>query len=136
MSLPDRALSNVDLKKAVKGLKIKKFRGVFMKDALPKKPLKYECGILNLDSSSGSGTHWECWIKRGKSSVTFDSYGLNPPTELANYLKDSNTYNNTAQVQKNGHACGHFCLFVLKATSDCNERNLLQVTQSSINKLF
>jgi len=107
-----------------------------MRDTLPKKPWKDECGILNLDSSDGQGSHWLTWIKRGKSSVTFDSYGLNPPTELANYLKGSNTYNNTAQVQKNGHACGHFCLFVLKATSGCNERNLLQVTQSAINKLF
>jgi len=58
MSLPIRALSNYDIEKAVKDLKIKKFRGVFMRDTLPKKPLKDECGMLNINSSSRSGTHW------------------------------------------------------------------------------
>jgi hypothetical protein len=41
-------LSNFDILKLVKYLKIKNFRGVFMKEALPQKINKIECGIINL----------------------------------------------------------------------------------------
>ena len=43
---------------AAKRLTVNEFRGVFLRDTLPtttKKKLN-ECGILNLDSSSGDGT--------------------------------------------------------------------------------
>ena len=135
MSLPDRALSNYDIEKAVKDLKIKKFRGCFMRDTLPKKPLKNECLVLNLDDSSGPGNHWLCLVKRGNAKVYFDSYGISPPPEVTAYL-GKDVYYNSTQVQKAGYACAHFCLYILRATNDCNESNLLQVAQSSINKLF
>ena len=32
--------------------------GVFLRDTLPTKTKLKECGILNLDSLSGDGTHW------------------------------------------------------------------------------
>ena len=40
-----------------KWIKIKNFRGVFMRDTLPSKINKVECGILNLDVSKNNGTH-------------------------------------------------------------------------------
>ena len=46
-----------------------------------------ECGVLNLDSSSGDGTHWVTWFKKGKQKFYFDSYGVQPPSELIDYLK-------------------------------------------------
>ena len=46
-----------------------------------------ECGILNLDSSSGEGTHWVMWFKKGMDKFYFDSYGVQPPSELIAYLK-------------------------------------------------
>ena len=46
-----------------------------------------ECGILNLDSSSGDGSHWVMWFKKGKKKFYFDSYGVQPPSELIAYLK-------------------------------------------------
>ncbi len=36
-----------------------------MKDSLPKNPLLNESGIVNVDVSSGSGTHWVCYHKIG-----------------------------------------------------------------------
>ena len=39
-----------------------------------------ECGILNLDSSSGDGTYWVMWLKKGKDKFYFDSYGVQPPS--------------------------------------------------------
>ena len=73
-----------------------------------------ECGILNLDSSSGDGTHWVMWFKRGKEKFYFDSYGVQPPSELIAYLKSPIFYN-SERVQRNGEMfCGHLCLFTLK----------------------
>ena len=40
------------------------FRRVFLRDTLPKKAKLNECGILNLDSSSGDGTHWVVWLTK------------------------------------------------------------------------
>ena len=51
-------MSNFDLIDAAKSLSFKNFRGVFMRDQLPKIPNEVETGIINLDNSSGSGTHW------------------------------------------------------------------------------
>ncbi len=56
-------LSNVELKKLAKKLEIKNFRGIFMRDTLPKKVKKEECGIINLDLSINIGTHWVCYFK-------------------------------------------------------------------------
>ena len=55
-----------------------------------KKAKLNECGILNLDSTSGDGTHWVIWFKKGKDKFYFDSYGVQPPSELIAYLKSRN----------------------------------------------
>ena len=52
------------------------FRGAFLRDTLPTKIKLNECGILNLDSSSGNGIHWVMLIKKGKEKFYFDSYGV------------------------------------------------------------
>ena len=45
-------------------MEIPHFRGVYMKNDLPKSgPLKYESAIVNLDKD-GSGTHWVAYKKR------------------------------------------------------------------------
>ena len=53
---------------AAKKLSLYEFRGVFLRDTLPTKTKLNECGILNLDSSSGDGTHWVMWFKKVKKS--------------------------------------------------------------------
>ncbi len=114
--LPNKPLSNFELIDAVKELSIPHFRGVFLRNLLPKRSSKKECGILNLDDTSGSGTHWVAWYKNGKDKYYFDSFGLQPPTELVNYLK-SPIYYNTEQIQPINQViviCAHLCLYVLK----------------------
>ena len=66
------------------------FRGVFLRDSLPTKIKLNECRILDLDSSSGDGTHWVMWFKKGKEKFYFDSYGVQPPIA---YLKPPIFYN-------------------------------------------
>ena len=51
--LPNVPLSNFQMLDVAKELKIKNMRGVFVRDELPKRPKKVECGILNLDNSQG-----------------------------------------------------------------------------------
>lgn len=88
-----------------------------MRDNLPKtKPLNNECGIINLDSSSGSGSHWTAYTKFGKHVTYFDSYGnLRPPIEFVKYLGSGNIikYNYTRYQKYDTVICGHLCLSFL-----------------------
>ena len=128
--LPNKPLSNIELLEAARKLKIPNFRGVSLRDTLPKKPKKKECGILNLDDTSGSGTHWVAWYKNEAEKNYFDSYGLQPPNELIDYLHSPILYN-TEQIQpKDQVFCGHLCLYVLKHLGE--GQNL----QDIINSLY
>ena len=128
--LPNKPLSNLDIIDVAKKQSLYGFREVFLRDTLPKKAKSNECGILNLDSSSGDGTHWVMWFKKGKEMFYFDSYGEQPPNELIAYLKSPIFYN-IERVQQNGEVfCGHLCLFALKQLSLGN--NL----QAVINQLI
>ena len=114
MVLPNKPLSNIELLEAARKLNIPNFRVVSLRDTLPKKPKKKECGILNLDDTSGLGTHWVAWYKNGTEKNYFDSYGLQPPNELIDYLHSPILYN-TERVQPYDQVfCGHLCLYVLK----------------------
>ena len=55
--IENKALSNHELIEYIKQLKIKHFRGVFMRDGLPKKKRTKECGIVNLADSLSDGTN-------------------------------------------------------------------------------
>ena len=128
--LPNKPLNNFELEDVAKRLKIPYFRGVFLLDTLPKKLNKKECGIVNFDKSGGSGTHWVAWYKNGKTKIYFDSYGVQPPTEVINYLGNS-IYHNTDQVQPVREVfCGHLCLYVLK------ELSMGYKFQNILNKFF
>ena len=119
VNLPNKALTNFELLDAVKKLKIKKLRGIFMRNELPRRPLNRESGILNLDGVSGRGTHWVCWYKNKSEGENFyfDSFGVQPPNELIEYFSSPILYN-TEKIQPDGEVvCGHLCLFVLSRLS-------------------
>ena len=69
--LPNRPLTNLEIIDSAKKLRIPRFRGVFVRDNLPSKPKKNECGILNLDDASGNGTHWTVWFRRNYKNYYF-----------------------------------------------------------------
>ena len=111
------ALSNIQLLETAKKIKIRNFRGVFLRDELPKRPREIECGILNLDDSTGKGTHWVGWIKNRDDKFYFDGYGLPPPLELLKYLR-SPVYYNSERIQPDNEVFFvHLCLYVLKEVS-------------------
>lgn len=113
-TLPERPLTNYDIIEYIKQIKIPHFRGVYMRDNLPKSgPKKNECMIINHDSVENPGTHWTSYVKTDKNVYYFDSYGkLPPPLELMNYLGSGcNIYCNYKRFQKFGTViCGHLCL--------------------------
>jgi len=118
----DKGLTNVDIESYVKKLKIPHFRGVFMRDTLPKKPRKFECSIVNLNTSNEIGSHWVCLTKIDKTRLYFDSFGQDVPLEIMRYLKTFEEYKNDVAViarntdivqRVNTHVCGHLCLFVI-----------------------
>lgn len=115
-----KPLTNYDILNNVntKNFKIKNFRGVFMRDSLPSKPLDNECGIVNLDSINNKGTHWVCYFISNKSYY-FDSFGLFPPKEVESYLlKNSTIIGSSFQLQDfNTDYCGYFCLYILEQLS-------------------
>jgi len=111
---PNKPLSNFEIEDATKKIGLKNFRGLFLRDTLPEKPKRNECAIINLDDTSGNGTHWVVWFKRGNDKFYFDSFGLPPPTELNNFL-NGDVFYPTEQIQPRQEVfCGHLCLFVLK----------------------
>ena len=86
------------------------FRGAFLRDTLSTKTKLNECGILNLDSASGDGTPGVMWFKKGKEKFYFNSYGVQPPSELITYLKSPIFYNSERVQQYGKVVCGHLCL--------------------------
>jgi len=112
--LPNKSLSNFEIEDAVKKIGLKNFHGVFLRDTLPTWPRRNECAILNLHNTSGNGTHWVAWFKRGNAKFYFDSFRLPPPTELNKYL-NGDVFYPTEQIQSRREVfCGHLCFFVLK----------------------
>lgn len=78
--LPNRSLTNHDITKVIEDLRIPHFRGVFMRDNLPKsKVWDNECMVVNQDSIKNAGTkgkttlfiefHWFSLV-----SLTFIEY--------------------------------------------------------------
>lgn len=83
-----------------------------MRDKLPKRCRKIECGVINLDNETGPGTHWVSYYKNNKNCYYFDSFGnLQPPHEFMNYVGDCVIHFNYNRYQKfNTIVCGHLCL--------------------------
>lgn len=98
-----------------------------MRDNLPKRPRKFECGIFNLDSSENNGTHWVAYVKNKNYCEYFNSYGdLPPPLELVRYFKDYDIHYNYKTYQKfNTVNCGHLCLKYLY-NYWCNHLNTMK----------
>jgi hypothetical protein len=106
--LPNQPLTDFQIIDAVHRLKIPNFRGVFCRNELPHKANVNECGIINLDDSQGEGSHWCCWFKRVGFKCYFDSFGLQPPNEIVQYLKTGILYS-TDRIQPDGQRYAGIC---------------------------
>ena len=130
---PIRPLTNYEIDEYGKK-NIPHWCGVFMRDELVglldlrlqphpwAKPT--QCTVVNLDSSSGFGTHWVCFYLDQKNKVYFDSFGSLPPEEILQLFELRSTSGghergsyerNSLEIQpRDSVICGHMCLFVLE----------------------
>ena len=129
LEIPGRTLSNIDLLYYAELLEIPYFKGVYMRDQLPRPTSNEfpECGVMNFNTSKQAGVHWTCWYRDNAGRrFYFDSFGLNVPTELLKYLKSEEEYISKREVIRrndvvvqhiNTTECGRLCLFVLDCLS-------------------
>jgi hypothetical protein len=117
---PIEPLSNFQIIEKCKKMKIKNFKGVFMRDELPMKQDNTECMVINIDHSRNDGTHWTCLFIKNGAGYYFDPYGFPPTLEVTDYCKDyNNNYYSSFPIQKmNEVICGHYCIYVLYRLSN------------------
>jgi hypothetical protein len=112
-------LSNFQIIEKCKELKIKNFKGVFMRDELNKSAkTKDECMVINTDHSNNEGTHWTCLFNKNGKSYYFDSFGFQPPLEVINYCEEPRYFSSFPIQKMNEVICGHYCLYVLHRLSN------------------
>ena len=113
----NKPLSNFDLEKWVDDLEIKYFRSIYSRDRLPDQIRKKECGIINLDSIEGQGTHWVCYRNIDPHMVEyFDPFGLIMPHEISHYLSTSGKkiiFSQDEIQNRDTVLCGYWCLYYL-----------------------
>ena len=113
----NKPLSNSVLEKWIDDLGIKYFRSIYSRDRLPDRIRKKECGIINLDSIEGQGTHWVCYRNIDKQMVEyFGPFGLIMPHEIHHYLAKSGKkvifFQDEIQ-NRDTVLCGYWCLYYL-----------------------
>ena len=120
--------TNQDLDALAKKMKIKNYKGVYMRDeTLP--PLKLGKYVFNLDNEDSTGTHWVGLIvtAHGKNNLYFDSFGMNVPEEIKEWAKSlgDDLYYSTIPVQDDtSSSCGYFVLRFLKYIQDSKSKQL------------
>ena len=68
-------------------------------------------GYVKIDDGSQGGTHWTCFIVKGKKSYYFDTFGGQPDKFLINRLPNSIIFHNYEIQDINSKLCGSYCLF-------------------------
>ena len=130
-------LSNFEIIRICKKLKISNFKGCFMRDEIRSFCGSDECFILNTDESSSSGTHWVAVNIAGAcdaygpgssdasgdggTTYYFDSFGLEPTEEIKRYCKEPRFYNSFEFQKPNEVICGHLCLYFLYRMRRCKQ---------------
>ena len=83
---------------------------------MPKK-IRKECGIINLDSQIGAGTHWVAYRNIDDHVCEyFDSFGLIMPTDTQKYLSKSGKrvlISGDEIQERDSVLCGYWCLYYL-----------------------
>ena len=92
--------------------------------------------IVNLDKSSGPGTHWVAiFLKDVSHAYYFDSYGQPPPPIIAKYLVNYYTLTNSFVIQSIiSSVCAHYCIyFVFHCSKGSSYPTILTLLANSNN---
>lgn len=103
--------SNTQLEELCKKLGIP-LRGVLMKNQL-NGDLQDGNYIINLENMNQGGSHWTCFVKKGRTIFYSDSFGVYPPQNLQDLADKHNYqiyYNSSVFQDIKSQACGYFCV--------------------------
>jgi hypothetical protein len=109
-------LTNHEIDEIMRSLNMDNFIGCHFKDICPKLK-KNECLILNLDDSTGPGTHWCSCFLDGDILIYFDSYGFPPPKRIKRQYKKIRYSDQQLQDDK-ATSCGWWCCYMLYKLSN------------------
>ena len=89
------------------------FKGVLAHDQLTHKIGKNEFGVINLDVSTGPGTHWTAYFNspKHKDVYYYDSFGVQPDERTTKFLETSGkkvAYNTSQMQNVMSQKCGHY----------------------------
>ena len=97
-----------------------KNKQTIIRDSKSNQPLKFNTGksyIINLGDNKGDkqigGTHWVALYCNGKLAYYFDSYGMEPPNELRDIIKENDLdiiYTTDIIQHQNSVAGGYYCI--------------------------
>ena len=91
-----------------------KFGSVYSRDNLPR--LKESFYIVNLDDKGGPGTHWVVVYNLGKNCIYFDSFGVSPPEEVLDKMRETGKQlvMNSYRIQDLASInCGFYCIYII-----------------------
>ena len=99
--------------------KHKAFKGVLAHDQLTHKIGKDEFGVINLDVSTGPGSHWVGYFNspKHKDVYYYDSFSVQPDDRTIKFLKTSGkkiAYNTSQMQDVMSQRCGWFVYTWLK----------------------
>jgi hypothetical protein len=115
--MEDELLSNIDLNYLSKLFKIPLIN-ILSRDLFKQAVPKLGSYIVNLDHSSGGGTHWTAFIITKDLAIYYDSFGAPLPEAVLKFIKRYNNKNkiiySSDQIQhKDSVYCGYFCVYWL-----------------------
>ena len=131
--------TNIELEDMAKKLKLKDFKGVFMKDQIEgNKDLLTENSsfILNFEDTSKKGSHWSLAYKKGKEKIFYDSYGTHPLIEIQKIWGSNILYTNFQTQKFNSDICGEMCLLICYLLDNSKKESLHQAFVDIILDMF
>ena len=130
-------LTNDDLEKIAKNYDVK-LKGIFMKDKLTNLPIEDGNYIINMDNSTGIGTHWTALFVSENKAIYFDSFGCVPPQNVIDFVKQRNIklgYNNFIMQDLESEKCGFYCIAFLLFLNRSKNKDIYKATNDFI-KMF
>lgn len=116
-------LSNYDIIELADEMNINLI-GVFAKDKLNNVPVQNGGYVINLDNSTGGGTHWVGFYIDGNDAIYFDSFGSVPPLSVERFCRNKKFIHSDFIIQNlNQEACGYYQLAFLHYMTYSKHKN-------------
>lgn len=137
------ALANGEVDEILKN--IPNFKETKAKDLFKGKIGKNESGVINLDDSTGPGSHFTAYFNKAGDPYVyyFDSYGMLCPSNIEKYLKSSGKpikWTNGHLQKVDSSVCGYYCAYFInemnKGTSFYDLLKVFDVNDQNYNDNF